>query len=140
MTARELCFTFKASLPRLIILNSLKKTVRRRCGHLWFNWAQAERLWEHQHFRHLEEHFPCVSIYPHKEDYCDKCKVLGTDCRFVVRKITESEFFRETAPRERVGSTLQSPAGALAGCKTAKGLLQQNGSTLQGAVGQVVDS
>ena len=43
--------------------------------------------------RHLEEHFPRVSICPHREDYCDKCKELGTDvsrCRFVIRKITES--------------------------------------------------
>ena len=42
--------------------------------------------------RHLEEHFPCISICLHKEIYCDKCKVLGTDmspCRFVIRHITQ---------------------------------------------------
>ena len=41
---------------------------------------------------HLEEHFPRASICPHKEDYCDKCKALGTDmsrCRFII-KINES--------------------------------------------------
>ena len=42
--------------------------------------------------RHLEEHFPRATICPHKEDYCDKYKALGTDmsrCRFVI-KIKES--------------------------------------------------
>ena len=62
-----------------------------------FNRAQTEldrKTMEASTFRrHLEEHFPRISICPHKEDYCDKCKVLGTDmsrCRFVIRKITES--------------------------------------------------
>ena len=62
-----------------------------------FNRAQTEQgmktMGASTFRRHLEEHFPRVSICPHKEDYCDKCKALGIDisrCRFVIREITES--------------------------------------------------
>ena len=54
-TATELCFTSKATSPELVLLNCLRKTVRKRCEHLWWqnsivhkqNWVV--RLWEHQH-------------------------------------------------------------------------------------------
>ena len=75
-----------------------------------FNRAQTEQgmktMGASTFRRHLEEHFPRVSICPHKEDYCDKCKALGIDksrCRFVIRKITESGNFssQKLEPHEK---------------------------------------
>ena len=62
-----------------------------------FNRAQREmggnKMGASTFRRHLKEHFPRVGLCPHKQDYCDTCKVLETDlsrCRFIIRKITGS--------------------------------------------------
>ena len=90
--------------------------------------------------RHLEEHFPRVSICPHKKDYCDKCKALGTDmsrCRFVIRKITESgnsSSEKMQLHEKELSALTKAQQEHLQDAKLARNIY----STVQGAVGQVV--
>ena len=97
---RSADFYFHSSFTRIDPPSTLEKDYEKKM-HVSvvgeFNQAQREmggdKMGASTLRRHLKEHFTRVGLCPHKQDYCNTCKVLEKDlsqCRFIIRKITGS--------------------------------------------------
>ena len=51
--------------------------------------------------RHFDEHFPLVSICPHKEDNCTALGIDMRHCTFVIQKITTNTSSTKQEPNEK---------------------------------------